>query len=178
MENARKVIDNFEDLQIDEKYINEVFNGQPEYEDIPYYIKFDNYRGLWSDDLFRQYHNIMRQRLYICNLTKVYEEVYEKEQIDKYGIPNEMLEKYKSKTRYEIQMELGQKIDKLVNRDLVSKDTENDKLRLELLKRKLDNKEINKISDENLAEYASKLDIEITKNREILKNKKDLVSKT
>ena len=114
MENERKVIDNFDNLQIDEKYIDEVFNGQPtlKYADyMPHFSEGKSYnelsnihRALWSRDLERQYRNIKRQRKDICDLT----EKYENEQIDKSEIPNEMLEKYKSKTRYEIQMELGQ----------------------------------------------------------------------
>lgn len=124
--------------------------------------------GMWVEDLEKQYNDIMQKRKMVCNSL----EEYEKSQLEQYPISEKMLSENKSKTPEAIRED----IESLIRKDLVSLDTPNDSTRINALFYKLDKLDFSKMSPDEIAVNAAKLEIEIQKNREMLKNKRSIMS--
>ncbi len=122
----------------------------------------------WDKNLEDKYLNILGERK---KIEKEMIELQEKK-LSEVNISKDNLKKYENKSLETVKKELEKSLNGIINKDSFSFAEGNDWDRIYLLKDKID-----KLSNKDIAQNASKLEMAIQKSGEILRNKKGITSK-
>lgn len=129
----------------------------------------------WSESLNKEYYSILGQRKSICDTIKGHEEEQNKKLILSSEREEDIRKLVESNSEQELKSMLSSKIEGLINKNLISLDSANDRLRIELLQDKVDSLDFSGMSTEDIVKRVGQLENEIIKAREILKAKRTLI---